>query len=117
MEMLDIDKWASSDIKTITVTQDVSGTSYDIKVREFVPVAGDAMARRWVNDSVEQFFECTPYGIADMREGASVLSDFVDRTMESSLCFYTDESDKLIRNTYSMAYRCSKLAEVSMQQL
>ncbi len=112
MEMTDISRWASSEIKTITCTQDVLGTKFDLKVREFVPVDGDALARKWKKNGVEKSFECPPYGVANMKEAAHVLGRFVDRSMGSAICFYVDETDRLLRDTYEMAYRQSKFAQV-----
>jgi hypothetical protein len=112
MEMTEISTWASDQIKTISCTQDVMGTKFELKVRRFTPVAGDALARKWKRDGVERTFDCPPYAIASMKEASRVLARFVDRTLSSSIFFYVDETDKLLRDTYMMAYRQSKIAEV-----
>ena len=112
MEIVDIRNWASTEIKTISITQDVGATSYDVKVREFIPLEGDALARKWKTDGVEQSFVCAPYGIADMKEAGSTLSKFADQTLGTAISFYIDESDDLLRDTYRMAYRYSRFAEV-----
>lgn len=112
MDISDIKRWASKTVKTITITQDVAGTSYDIGVRQFIPVEGDSLARKWNTNGVEQSYLCAPYAIANMREAGRKLAQFVDSTLEDALCFYIDDSDKLLRNTYSMAYRYSQFAEV-----
>jgi len=117
MELVDIQDWASKRIKTITITQDVSGEFYDLKVREFIPREDDSLERKWKTDGIEQSFKCAPYAIADMKEAGRTLAHFADRTLESSICYYIDEDDKLLRNTYSMAYRYSKFAEVSKSNL
>lgn len=112
MEMVDIKDWRSPDIKTIRVTQDILGTSWDFKVREFIPVEGDSLERRWKTDGVQQTFPCAPYGIADVTEAGRTLVNFADKTLGTSICYYIDETDKLLRNTYLMAYRYSQYAEV-----
>jgi hypothetical protein len=113
MEIQDIRDWSSTEIKTIAITQDVGGKSYNLKVREFIPVEGDALERRWRTGGVEQTFKCAPYAIADMKEAGRTLSHFADKTLESSICHYIDETDILLRSTYHMAYRYSLFAEVS----
>jgi len=111
MEISDIRDWDSTEIKTIAITQDVGGKSYNLKVRKFIPVEGDALERRWKTAGVEQTFKCAPYAIADMKEAGRTLSHFADRTLESTICHYIDETDTLLRSTYHMAYRYSMFVE------
>jgi hypothetical protein len=113
MEVTDIKDWASSEIKTITITQGVAGNSYDIQVRQFVPQDGDALERRWKTDGVEQSFPCAPYGIANMKETGKMLAGYADRTIKSSIEFYVSKQEPLLYRTYSMAYSHSQSAEVS----
>ena len=112
MEIQDIRDWGSTEIKTIAITQDVGGKFYNLKVKKFIPVEGDALERRWKTGGVEQTFKCAPYAIANMREAGRTLSHFADRTLESTICHYIDETDTLLRSTYHMAYRYSIFAEV-----
>lgn len=116
--LTEIKGWESRTIKTITVTQDVCGAEYDFRVRRFAPLAGDALARRWKTRlGVEEKYECEPYGIASMQEAAVTLSAVVNGTLDQSICYYIDESDKLLRNTYLMAHRYSILAEREEERL
>jgi hypothetical protein len=112
MVVADIQSWASDEIKTIRITQGVAGNTYEIKVRQFVPQREDKMARRWKTNGVEQSFECTPYGIADMQETGKMLIRFADDTLESSIDFYIPKEDPLMYRTYGMAYSHSRNAEV-----
>ena len=112
MEIVDIKNWRSSEIKEISITQDVCGASYKLKVREFIPIEGDALERKWVIHGEQQSFRCAPYAIANMREAGVILKDFADRHIGPSICYYIDETDKLLRNTYLMAYRHASFTEV-----
>lgn len=112
MEIVDIKEWRSSEVKEIRITQDVAGASYKLKVREFIPVEGDALERKWVTNGKQQSFQCSPYAIPDMKKAGQVLIKFADKHIGSSICHYIDETDKLLRDTYSMAYRYSLHAEV-----
>jgi hypothetical protein len=113
MELIEIDEWASAEIRTITLTQDVGNACYDLQVREFVPKDGDSMHRIWKSKEVQQQYLCAPYAIANMAKTASLFTRFVDANVETFIEHYTDETDKLIRNTYSMAYRYGQIVEVS----
>lgn len=112
MDVVDISTWASKSIRTINITQDVAGLAYEVKVRRFVPEPGDALARKWKTRGVEQAFHCEPYGIANMAEAGKTLAVFVDATINDQIGYYIDESDKLMRGTYMMAFRYSRIAEV-----
>jgi hypothetical protein len=112
MAIVEIDGWASEKTKTITITQDVAGIKYDIQVRKFIPLPGDFLARKWKTNGIEQSYECTPYGIANMKQAGRTLANFIDRTLGDQICYYIDESDGLLRKTYMMAYRYSNFANV-----
>lgn len=111
MDMVDITNWASDEVKTIDVTQEVGNTYYTLKVRKFVPVQGDALSRRWVYDGVPYEYECAPYAVADMQEAGKVLSQFSENTLSTAIPFWI-KHDPLLRKTYSMAYQYSMVAEV-----
>jgi hypothetical protein len=115
MEVVDIpdSDWASKHVKTIICTQDVNGTTYELKVKKFKPADGDALARRWKRDGVERQFACAPYAVANMREASKTLARHVDESIAEALRFYITESDNLLRQTYIMAYNYSQNAEVS----
>ena len=112
MKIVEIDKWRSSEVKIIHVTQDVGNAWYQLKVREFVPVEGDVLERKWVTDGKQQSFECAPYAIANMEETGHDLIRFADNHLLTALCYYTGKDDGLLRNTYDMACQCTRSAEV-----
>lgn len=110
MEMIDITNWASDTVKTIEITQGVGKTSYFLRVREFVPIEGDALARRRVIDGKEYEYGCTPYAVADMKEAGKVLRAFSEQTLTTAIPFYV-KKNTLLHKTYNMAYQYSKTAE------
>jgi hypothetical protein len=114
MDVVDITDWASHEIKTIRITQDVDDNAYDLQVRKFVPQLGDHLQRRWKTKGVDQSFECTPYGIADTQQAGKTLAEFADRTLKSSIDFYISENEPFLFKTYCMAYHHSQTAEVSI---
>ncbi|KAK3115808.1 hypothetical protein LTR53_004485 [Teratosphaeriaceae sp. CCFEE 6253] len=111
MRVVDIAAWASPEIKTISLTQDVGGACYNLHVRQVLPIDGDAFDRSWTTNGIEHTIACAPYAIADMRQTGKDLVAFVDQNMESFILHCTDETDRLLRNTYSMAYRHMNIVE------
>ena len=111
--IVEIAEWQSLEVKEVTITQGVGSTSYDIQVREFIPQPGDALAREWSSGGVPQSYQCAPYAIADMHRTAHQLEHFVNDNVVNSIEYYTDETDQLIRDTYVMARRYSRIAPVS----
>jgi hypothetical protein len=113
MRIVEIKKWRSQEIKTIQITQDLGGASYELRVREFAPVEGDALARRWVTDGTPRSYECAPYAIANMKQAGMEYMQYIDKNIATAIESEIDETNKLLWNTYSMAYRYSEFAEVS----
>jgi len=106
--------WRTPELKTITLTQDVGVAriaTYQLHVREFIPIPGDSLVRSWHSKHGLRSHACTPYAIADVDLASQTIVEFVDKHIGTFIEFYIDESDKLMRNTYVMAYRHSKMAE------
>jgi hypothetical protein len=114
MKIVDIAEWRSQEVKTIEITQDLGGASYKLRVREFVPVDGDALARSWVTGGVTKYYECPPYAIVDMEQAGVEYMQYVDNNIATAIESEIDETNKLLWNTYSMAFRYSEFAEVSL---
>lgn len=113
MKIVEIDQWYSPEVKTITITQDVGRATYDLQVREFVPVKGDALVRAWKTNGVEKYHDCAPYAIMNMAQTGDEIARFVDNNIENFIQYYIRGDDELLWGTYSMAYQYSKAAEVS----
>jgi hypothetical protein len=113
MKIVEIDQWRSPEIKTITLTQDVGGAKYDLQVREFVPIEGDALNRAWKTNGILKAHACTPYAIANMAQTGHEIARFADNQIGIFIEFYINKADKLMWSTYSMAYRYSGIMEVS----
>ena len=119
-DMIEIDTWRSTEVKVITITQDVlGGSTFDIPCREFIPVEGDSLERNWKKRGVTQKYPRAPYAIANMKETGDAVARFVANNVCSSMLHYVNvRNDKLIRNTYSMAYaivfQSARFTEVSI---
>ena len=114
MELVDIQDWRSTDIRSISITQDVGGSSYPLRVREFAPTEGDFHERKWVTDGVQQAYQCKPYAIANMKDAGQTLSIFTTQTIKQGIGYHVDETDTLLRETYVMVFKYSETAQVSL---
>lgn len=113
MKVEDITDWESPEVKTIEVTPDKGGSIFRLKVREFIPVEGDTLYRKWVSKGVKKTYDCPPYAIEDMRQAGIDLQRTIDENVASIVESEIDDTDTLFWNTYSMAFRYSHFAEVS----
>ncbi|KAI0107583.1 hypothetical protein GGR51DRAFT_548432 [Nemania sp. FL0031] len=107
MKIVDIKNWASSEVRTIWVTQDVAGLKYPLRVRKFIPVKGDSLRRSWCTREIERHYDCANYAIENMHEAGRNLETFVDSSIASSIDYYINESDWLLHETYHMALKHS----------
>lgn len=107
MDIVDIKQWASPEVRTILITQDVAGLAYQVRVREFVPIDGDSLKRSWKTKAVPNHYTCTNYAIEDMKTAGMVLQRFVDDSLEKFIDFYIDKSDWLLYRTFRMALKNS----------
>jgi hypothetical protein len=116
MEVVDIDEWASPEIKTISLTQDIWDLSYELRVREFIPRDGDVLHRTWISWGKKQKYRCSPYAIASMGDAGRTFNNFLDQGMEKVIEHYMESTDPLLSKTYYTAYEHSKSAETDIER-
>ena len=104
--MVEVGTWASGDVKIITITQDVfGGFTFDLCCRQFVPIEGDSLERKWCKDGITQLWPRAPYAIANMKDTGKTVARFVATNTGSFIKHYINvENDRLLRTTYTMAY-------------
>ena len=113
MKIVEITEWASKEVKTIRLTQDVGNLSYPLRVRQFIPKKGDSLQREWSTRGKPNAFKCAPYAIENMKQTSGELAAFVERSIEPSITYYIDDSDWLLNSTYRMALQYSAKLDVS----
>jgi hypothetical protein len=116
MKMVEIKEWATSEVKTVELTQDIGGTSYKVNVRQFTPIEGDSLERRWKTNGQLRSYKCSPYAIVNMKETGQQLMEFVEDNIKTSIEYFIGESDELLRCTYDMAFEYSEKAEASISR-
>jgi len=113
MDIVEITEWASPEVKTITITQGVGETSYQVQVKEFVPQDGDSLERKWKSGGVQKSHRCAPYAIANMKDAALILKRFVDENIAITISDAVDRNDKLLRPAYDIALNLAQHSQVS----
>lgn len=105
-DLVEIDTWASPEVKILTVTQDVfGGATLKIKCREFIHVKGDSLARTWKKDGQSVQYPRAPYAIANMTETGNEIRSFVANKIGTSISYYVlQKKDALLSKTYAIAY-------------
>lgn len=75
---------------------------------------GDRLQKDWVHNGIRKFRILPPYAIADIKAATKEIENFVDNNAASYIEDDLDESDRLIWNTFSMAFRCTHFAQVRL---
>jgi len=117
MDMVDITRWESDEIRTIEVSQIFLNAPYKLKVRKFIPEDGDQMERFWYDGEIRREMPMPAYAIANLEEAA----DSIDQMMKVQTANYIDRTidpvkgqghPGLIWMTYMFAFRHVGLIEV-----
>ncbi|KAK7928360.1 hypothetical protein PG985_005358 [Apiospora marii] len=112
LDIVDIDEWASDDIKIVEISQNFLDAPYKAKVREFIPVEGDALEERWESNGCPRSHPIPRYGLADMHEVAEMMKGWTDRNIFTYICGAVGGLDDFFWETYMMAFRHPVMAKV-----
>ncbi|PMD58388.1 uncharacterized protein K444DRAFT_532135 [Hyaloscypha bicolor E] len=113
LQLKDINVWASSETRTIKLTQDYVATPLTFQVRQFVPLESDMLDRRWAHGSVKKSVTLPPYAFANMREALEIYKDFINREGTRHLYSILDRNDGLVWATYGTAIKASNSPTVT----
>ncbi|KAK1780599.1 hypothetical protein QBC45DRAFT_450065 [Copromyces sp. CBS 386.78] len=101
----DIGNWASSEVKTIRVTEGYTGKWIELQVRQFEPQPGDSLYRKWVSKNGEVKKARVPaFAIVDMESAKSSFDEYIKRAL-GSCCTYLLRKQKLLQRTYFLALK------------
>ncbi|KAI0602176.1 hypothetical protein F4775DRAFT_588403 [Biscogniauxia sp. FL1348] len=105
MDLIDITNWASSEVKTILISQIFLDAPYEVEVREFVPVEGDMVDAVWRSGSVVKRQRAPLYALSDMEKTAKMLEQFIDANVATYINAVTERLHPLFWQTYKFAFR------------
>ncbi|KAJ9142120.1 Tetratricopeptide repeat domain containing protein [Pleurostoma richardsiae] len=112
----DIGNWASSEIKTIRVTEGYTGDFVQLKVRQFIPQEGDKLERSWVVDGVKRSVPIPPYAIVDMEEAKSAYDNYIKRGLVECCKHLLGPREKLLWKTYGLAMKVMRHPSTSEEE-
>jgi hypothetical protein len=107
MRMAEVMKWKSPEIKSIEVSHGFCQDPIKLKVRKFVPEDGDVLERKWVDGEVLKTKRVEPYAIENMARAVEEVRRYISANVGSCLTTFLDDRDKLVRDTYLLAYKQS----------
>ncbi|KAK3336155.1 hypothetical protein B0T19DRAFT_395938 [Cercophora scortea] len=102
----DIGSWASSDYRTIRVTEGYTGKSVELLVREFNPQDGDKLYRTWVSpgpNGKRWKVEIPRYAIVNMEAAKDAFDTYIREGMVPCCQHFLDSRENLFWRTYSLA--------------
>ncbi|KAL2821114.1 hypothetical protein BJX63DRAFT_418148 [Aspergillus granulosus] len=105
MDLIDITEWASSEIKTITLSQICVDAPYDVQVREFVPMEGDMLESTWKSGSFVKRHRMPMYALVSMESAATTLKWLTQKYVGNYIVQTIGNLDLLIWTTYFFAFQ------------
>ncbi len=100
----DIANWASSETRTICVTEGYTGSSVRLLVRRFNPQDGDRLVRSWVSANGEKVsVVIPPFAIVDMESAKTAFDDYIKRGLLECCKRILGPTEKLLYRTYAFA--------------
>lgn len=99
----EISQWASADTKIVYVTEGYTSQPVKLRVRQFVPQAGDALERTWVFNGSKRKVNIPPFAIVNLTEAKAAYQRYIDQAIGECCRQITKDKDKLIRATYGLA--------------
>ncbi|KAI1204113.1 uncharacterized protein F4807DRAFT_448916 [Annulohypoxylon truncatum] len=105
MDIVDIQDWASDEVKTIHVSQAFLNAPYTIEVREFIPQEGDLIEEKWTVDGEIKRHQVPRYALVNMEKHAEDLLSFINKNVGLYIIGAVDKEDDLIWQTYYTAFK------------
>ncbi|KAL1884291.1 hypothetical protein VTK73DRAFT_3275 [Phialemonium thermophilum] len=101
----DIGSWASSDIRTIRVTEGFTNQSVELLVRRFQPQEGDRLERSWISNGEKKSVSVPPYAIVDMEAAKRSFDNYIKKGLVECCKRLLGPREKLLWQTYALAMK------------
>lgn len=110
----DITIWAPSEPRYIFVSQDLTPTPLQIRVREFIPVKEDILHRFWLDKSGQKREVVLPcYATDSWTELKDAVTEYHTREGKNFLLTILDKADQFVFYAYDRALARSSVSPVS----
>ncbi|ROT40074.1 hypothetical protein SODALDRAFT_273925 [Sodiomyces alkalinus F11] len=107
-----IANWASPEEKWIKLSEGLTPTSVELRVRKFIPQDGDRLERSWVHQGVRCSVPIPPYAIIDLGEAQEAYSEYIRSAVGSMFVSVIDSvigtERNLLWRTYHLAWMLSR---------
>lgn len=111
-----VDKWASSEIRTIRITEGYSDSVVELQVRRFVPMEGDKLVRTWDHKGETKCVSIPPFALTDAHKARKAFARHIDASINDTLKKITasikGSSIKMMQRTYLEAYRLAQRSDI-----
>lgn len=112
-----IASWASTEEKWIRLSEGLTPTSVELRVRQFIPQEGDRLERSWVHEGSHRSAPIPPYAIIDLTEAQQAYSQYIKKAVSG---MFTDVLNAVVGEqrgplwrTYHMAWRLAQRPETA----
>ncbi|KAG7293360.1 hypothetical protein NEMBOFW57_003408, partial [Staphylotrichum longicolle] len=107
--MDDIGNWASSQVRTIRVTEGYTGQSVRLQVRQFKPQEGDKVKRSWVSrNGTKHEVNIPAFAIVNLDDAKAEFDQYIKIGLVDCCHHLLGSRDKLLWQTYSLAIKTAQ---------
>lgn len=101
----DVGHWASSEVRTLRISEGYTGDFVELRVRKFIPQKGDSLSRSWVApDGTARSVQIPPYAIIEPEAIGQQYGDYIKSgLMNCCRSVLVDFHETMIWDTYSKA--------------
>lgn len=110
-----IDTWASSEVRTIYVSEGYSDHAVELQVRQFVPIAGDKLERTWSYEGEKKAVSIPPFALIDMDKARKAFAQHVDNSIVDTLKKKAAPEMRMIYATYLAAHRLAQQKDLDSE--
>ncbi|KAK3309555.1 uncharacterized protein B0T15DRAFT_387850, partial [Chaetomium strumarium] len=104
--MDDIGNWESAQVRTIYVTEGYTGQSVRLQVRQFRPLPGDSLERKWVSkDGAKRAVKIPAFAIVNLDEAKAAFDQYIKHGLLNCCDYLLGPRDKLLWRTYTLAIK------------
>ncbi|CAK7219571.1 hypothetical protein SCUCBS95973_003860 [Sporothrix curviconia] len=101
----DVGHWASSEIRVVRITEGYTNEYVELRVRKFIPQAGDSLDRSWVTpDGRSRSVQIPPYAVIEPEAIAPQYNSYIKRGLVACCTnVLSGQKDTLLWPTYWIA--------------
>ncbi|ATY59143.1 hypothetical protein A9K55_003604 [Cordyceps militaris] len=112
-----IDTWASTEIRTIRISEGYSASVVELQVRQFVPLEGDKLDRTWDYKGEKKSVRIPPFALVDTQKARKAFAKHIDASINETLKKITKSikgsSVSVMQRTYLEAFRLAQRTDIA----